>query len=147
MGGVLGAKIWWLSPGNASKHWDTLGCTPCGVPACTPATLRNVPESVLNSITEGPHFSCTMVGGGGRGVASYIYPSIIDETAPVADVNFETVGETATLYLVTNECITWSNTSGHETCSPWDDDGIVRRGNVAGTLGYSFNEYFGIVSM
>jgi hypothetical protein len=48
--GTLGDKIWWLSQGNATKHWVTLGCTPCGVPACTPAALRSVPESALDAI-------------------------------------------------------------------------------------------------
>lgn len=41
--GTLGDKIWWLSPDNVTKHWNTLGCTPCGVPACTPAVLLNIP--------------------------------------------------------------------------------------------------------
>jgi hypothetical protein len=36
----------------------------------------------------------------------------------------------ATLYLVTNDCIAWSNASGRESCSPWDSDGVVHRGIV-----------------
>jgi hypothetical protein len=32
-----------------------------------------------------------MIGGGGRGVASYIYPSLMDEGS--SSPNFETVGE------------------------------------------------------
>jgi hypothetical protein len=125
--GTLGDKIWWLSP-KGTKHWDTLGCTPCGVPTCTAPLLQNVPARVLDAHPEGPHFSCRMIGGGGRGVVNYIYPSLMDQAS--SDPNFATVGEMATLYVVTDDCIAWSNATGVERCSPFDSDGIVHRGVV-----------------
>jgi hypothetical protein len=62
--GTVGPKIWWLSPENATKHWNTLGCAGvCGsIPACAPGTLRNVPAVVLDAIQEGAHLGCDMLG-------------------------------------------------------------------------------------
>jgi hypothetical protein len=72
-----------------------------------------------------------MLGGGGTGVADYIYPSLMDEDANENDPNFEEVGENATLFLVTDACITWhTSPSGVDTCTPWDSDGVLHRGVV-----------------
>ena len=135
---VLGTQIWWLKRaagvlGQVTSKHRVHSCTPCGVPACVdPVTgksnLRNIAIKELDAIKEGPTFGCDMIGGGGSGAGSYIYPSLIDETAPSADLNFETVGATASLFLVTNDCISWQNVSGHGMrCNPWDSDGIVHR--------------------
>jgi len=133
--GTLGEKIWWLSPQNKSKHWDTLGCTitTCGgspIPACAPGTLRDIPDTTLAAIPEGPRLSCAMLGGGGVGVADYIYPSLMNEDATASDPNFQEVGERATLFLVTDNCMSWHNRSGVLSCSPWDSDGQVHRSVV-----------------
>ena len=134
-GTVVGTKVFWLSPQNASKH--TVGsCEPCpDVSACVdPVTgkqhLHNVPIEVLSAIPDGPPFDCNMIGAGGAGVSAYLYPSLLDESAPISDVNFETVGQHASLYLVTSECTSWHNISGRLTCSPWDSDGILHRSVV-----------------
>lgn len=71
-----------------------------------------------------------MLGGGGEGVGSYIYPSLMDEDAMASDPNFQEVGERATLFLVTSECMSWRNSSGVLSCSPWDSDGQVHRSVV-----------------
>ena len=123
--GHVGDKIWWLRPGNRSKHWVTSGCVPCGVSACTKEALHDVPLAQLDAIVEGPHFRCAMIGGGGAGVGGYIYPSLMDESSD--DANFQTVGKTASLFLVASECMQWNNVSGHMQCSPFDDDGNLRR--------------------
>jgi hypothetical protein len=53
--------IWWLSPGNFSKHWLTFSCSPCGgVPACKLAA--NMTEAALDAIPTSDPFSCSMIG-------------------------------------------------------------------------------------
>ena len=126
-GSVVGAQVWWLSPENASKH-QVHSCEPCGIPACRDL-LRNVPIRQLDAIAQGRPFGCDMVGGaGGAGVSAYLYPSLIDESAQGA--NFETVGETASLFLVTSECVEWTNRSGTMQCNPFDSDGRLHRSVV-----------------
>ena len=72
-----------------------------------------------------------MLGGGGEGVGSYIYPSLMNEEAAASDRNFQEVGERATLFLVTSECMSWRNSSsGALSCSPWDSDGQLHRSVV-----------------
>ena len=71
-----------------------------------------------------------MLGGGGVGVADYIYPSLMNEDATASDPNFQEVGERATLFLVTDNCMSWHNRSGVLSCSPWDSDGQVHRSVV-----------------
>ena len=100
---------------------------PCGVPACG-AALRNVPAAELDSIEDGAPFGCEMIGGGGSGVSAYLYPSLMDEAA--AGLNFETVGETASLFLVTSDCIAWLNISGVVRCNQFDSDGNLHRSVV-----------------
>jgi hypothetical protein len=126
-GTVLGPQIWWLSPTNSSKH-KVYSCTPCGVPACTPSALHNVPITQLSAIAEGRPFGCGMIGGGGGGTSAYIYPSLMDESSD--DANFQTVGKTASLFLVRSECVQWHNASGHMQCTPFDYDGNLRRSVV-----------------
>ena len=134
--GALGTAIWWISEGNASKH-AVHSCEPCGVNACNQSTLRAVPTSTLAAIVEGIAFDCDMIGGGGEGVSAYLYPSLIDESC--ADANFEEVGETASLFLVTSDCRTWTNVSGVVECNRFDSDGKLSRSVVKLPVRFSLN--------
>ena len=130
-GSARGTQVWWLDPQNATKH-RVGSCTVCGgVPAC--ANLRDVPIDKLHAIAEGPPFACSMIGGGGEGAADYLYPSLLD---PESNDNFGTVGATPYLYLITNQCVSWHNTSGRASCSPWTSDGIVKRNAVRVPLAF-----------
>ena len=73
-------------------------------------------------------------------LVSCIYPSLIDETAPSTYLNFETVGKTASLFLVTNDCVAWQNVSGHGMrCTPWDSDGNVHRSVIKLPVAFQLN--------
>lgn len=121
---TLGPAIWWLSPGNETKH-HVYGCDSCGIAACSQDYLHNVPASVIDAIPESSIFDCLWIGGGGTGNADYIYPSVIDESS--GDSNFNTIGASASLFFVTDRCEELNNVSGHVRCTPWDMDGIVHR--------------------
>ena len=70
-----------------------------------------------------------MIGAGGTGANGYIYPSLMDEASH--DPNFQTVGQTASLFLVSSDCVEWINVSGRgEECSPFDSDGNLHRSVV-----------------
>ena len=49
--------IWWLSPGNFSKHYLSFSCTPCGgIAAC--ASAVHLSDAELNAIPRSDPFSC-----------------------------------------------------------------------------------------
>ena len=48
--------IWWLSPGNFSKHYLSFSCTPCGIKAC--ATAVHLSDAELDAIPQSDPFSC-----------------------------------------------------------------------------------------
>ena len=122
--GTCGSAIWWLSPKNSSKH-RVNSCTECGIPDCSPENLHNVPAATMDATPEGPSFDCHWIGGGAFGVGDYIHPSLIDESS--TDPNFNTVGETASLFFVTDDCKQRLYQDGQESCTPWDNDGILHR--------------------
>lgn len=122
--GTYGATIWWLSPKNSSKH-RVNSCTECGIPDCSPDNLHTVPAATMDATPDGPAFDCHWIGGGAYGVGDYIYPSLMDESS--TDPNFNTVGETASLFYVTDDCEQRLDNNGHKSCSPWDNDGILHR--------------------
>ena len=132
----MGSAIWWLSPQNKTKH-HVYGCNDCGIAACSDEFLHNVPGIAIDAIPEGSIFDCRWIGGGGVGYADYIYPSLIDESS--SDPNFSTVGAQASLFYVTDDCMSWENISGRQTCTPWDRDGIVHRDVVKMPVQFSGN--------
>jgi hypothetical protein len=87
--------------------------------------LKILPDAEFDSIAiaKGWLFECSMIGGGGRGSVDYIYPSLMDPNS--ATPNYDEVGRTATLFLVTDECVVWDEATS--TCLPWDSDGVVHR--------------------
>ena len=50
------STIWWLSPGNFSKHYLSFSCTPCGIKAC--ATAVHLSDAELDAIPQSDPFSC-----------------------------------------------------------------------------------------
>ena len=52
--------IWWLSPGNFSKHYLSFSCTPCGgIAAC--ASALHLSDAVLDAIPRSDPFSCGLL--------------------------------------------------------------------------------------
>ena len=119
--------MWWENANKTGK-WAVGSCTPCpNVSACGP-NLVKVPQSELDALPDKGLFSCTSCGlYNVSGVGSYIYPRLVDPDS--ADDNFGTVGRTAQLFLITNNCVSASLANGGATpeCSPWDEQGLVHR--------------------
>lgn len=116
--------VYWLDPHNTIRHY-TGTCTPCtGVNACD--RIQAVSDAFFDSIPQGPNFGCDLIGAGGAGNAAYFYPSLMDLTS--TSINYEDVGPSAVLFLVTSNCVTWSQSGA---CSPFDYDGNLHRDVVS----------------
>ena len=132
------SQVWWENDAKTGK-WAVGSCTPCpNVSACGTNIVR-VPQSDLDALPDMGSFSCSKAGlYKAVGVGAYLYPRLIDPDSD--DDNFGTVGETAQLFLVTNNCVAAKVTDNEKVvCTPWTANGILHRDIVRIPVKFSIN--------
>ncbi len=92
-------------------------------------TFVRIPDAEFDALANASNFGCTIAGWNGTGTSHYYYPTLVDGSVAQTRPNFDEVGQTATLFLVAQECVNvvGGSGSGGMSCSPFDPNGLLVR--------------------
>jgi hypothetical protein len=124
------SRVWWENEG-ASERRAVGSCMPCpGVYACG-SNLTLIPDAEFDALVEKPAYGCGWQFNV-SGTSDYYYPTLVDPAS--TEANFDTVGDSATLFLVANQCVGVDGSGG---CTPFDDNGLLVRNLVQVPIQFS----------